>query len=197
MIKWVAFDLMGVIFSESHLVSNLLFPMLPEPKDYSFVKERYTLYTKGKISNKEFWRSMLKNDYKSFERKYLDSLKLDKDYGKIISYLKQKYRLGIISNIAVEWGDYLTRKFGLNIFYPIVISGDIKVTKPDLKIYKIFQKKVNIPFNEIVFIDDKKSNLKSAKLLGMGTVWFNKQKDDFKVKPDYVIKSLSDLKRIL
>ncbi len=198
MIKIVAFDLMGVIFDESHIISNLLFPMLPEPKDYNFVKEKYNLYTEGKISNEEFWTNILKNDYKKFEKYYLDSLKLDVNYDKIISYLKRKYKLGIISDLPKEWGDYLIKKFELDkIFDPITISGKVKVAKPNLKIYKIFQKEAGVSFNETIFVDDRKSCLKSAKLLGMKTVWLNREEDKLDFTPDYTIKSLLELKGIL
>jgi len=198
MIKVVGFDLMGAIFSEPHIVSNLLFPMLPEPKNYILVKERYNLYTEGKISNEEFWTSIIKNDYKMFEKNYLDSFNLDKNYSIVITYLKQKYRLGIISNLPIEWGDYLIKKFKFDrIFDPIIISGKVKVTKPHLEIYRAFQLKVKVPFNEIIFIDDKKSALKPAKSLGMKTIWFNRERDKSNFQPDYTIKSLVELKEIL
>ena len=59
------------------------------------------------------------------------------------------------------------------------------------------QKKSNIPFEEIIFIDDRKKNLKVAKVLGMKTIWFKKENDEFEFEPDYTINSLIELKKIL
>ena len=198
-IKMVAFDLMGVLFTEPHIISNLLFPMLPEPKDYFLVKEQYNLYVVGRISHEEFWKGVLrKKDYVIFEKEYLNLLKLDEDFDDVIGYLKQKYKLGIISNLPHEWGEYLIKKHRLDqTFNPIIISGKVKVKKPDLEIYRIFQRESKIPFNEIIFIDDRKLALKSAKSLGMRSVWFSKEDNGFNFTPDYTIRRLSELKEIL
>ncbi len=195
MIKLIAFDLMGVIFTEPHIISNLLYSLLPEPKDYAFIKEKYSLYTKGKISNQEFWKSVYKGyNYEDFEKTYLDKIKIDKDYKEIINYLKQKYELGIISNLPKEWGEYLIKKYELDkVFNPIVISGEVKVKKPNTEIYKIFQNEVKTQFNEIAYIDDRKSNLKPAHILGMKTIWYKKEEDNLNFMPDYTINRLKEL----
>lgn len=198
MIKLVAFDLSGVLFIESHIVRNLLYPMLPEPKDYREVKEKYKRFRSGEITSHQFWKSILGKDGESFERKYLDSFVLDPHYFDVVTYLKEKYKLAILSNMPAEWGDYLIKKFGFEtLFDPIVISGKVRASKPNKNIYKILQKKSKVPFEQMIFIDDKKKCLKPASQLGMKTVWFNRERDEFDFHPHYIIKSLQDLKKIL
>ena len=192
----VVFDLAGVIFTEPHIITNLLYPMLPQPKNYSRIKERYEKYKDGKITNKEFWNGV--KNYKVYEKSFLEKFKLDLYFFSVVNYLKEKYRLAILSNLPLEWAEYLIHKFNLNAYFnPIVVSGKVKVSKPNRTIYLILQKKSNIPFEEIIFIDDRKKNLKVAKQLGMKTIWFKKEDDEFEFEPDYTINSLIELKKIL
>ena len=51
--------------------------------------------------------------------------------------------------------------------------------------------------NEILFIDDKKSNLMVAKEMGMKTVWIKGGSDDAPFESDFVINSLDELSDIL
>ena len=121
MIKSIAFDMMGVIFEEAHIITNKLFPMLPEPKDYSLIKSEYKKYMVGINNHYTFWRNIKQSS--KIEHKFLNSLKLDKDLLKITRYLKPKYALGIISEHSIYWSNYLIKKYDLDkIFYPIIIS---------------------------------------------------------------------------
>lgn len=58
-------------------------------------------------------------------------------------------------------------------FDSINISADLKVAKPDEKIYKIILEKYNILPCETLFIDDSKDNINSAKKLGINTYLFS------------------------
>ena len=92
----VVFDLAGVIFTEPHIITNLLYPMLPQPKNYSRIKERYEKYKDGKITNKEFWNGV--KNYKMYEKSFLEKFKLDLYFFSVVNYLKEKYKLAILSN---------------------------------------------------------------------------------------------------
>jgi FMN phosphatase YigB (HAD superfamily) len=206
MIKAIAFDLMGVIFKEAHIVRNILYPMLADKYQYDFVKDKYIKYNKGEISNKEFWKFFFLDDFqkaKKFEKKYLDAFKLDDNFFEIIDYLKVNYSLGVISNLPKEWGDYLIYKHNLTRFFnPIIISGVYNIMKPDLAIFNLFVKLSKYTFSETLFIDDKISALLAAKKLGMNTVLLNKEISDLseiekKESIDYFIKEFNGLKKIL
>lgn len=54
MIKMIAFDLFGVVFTEGHMVSVTLMPLLPEDSTKSVVKDFYSRYTRGDITEAAF-----------------------------------------------------------------------------------------------------------------------------------------------
>ncbi|MCD6381560.1 MAG: HAD family hydrolase [Candidatus Aenigmarchaeota archaeon] len=193
----IAFDIMGVLFPESHMVRNGLMKVLPN-HDYSAVKHFYNLYTIGQISRKEFWSKLNVRNFKEIEEKFLDLFSIDKDIFNVLEYLKQKYKLGIITNHTTEWFEYLDKKFGFKKFFSIIIiSSEIKERKPNSRIFRIFLEKANISGNEVYFIDDKLENLKFASQLGIKTIWLKRggQKNDF--EPNFIITKLSQLKEIL
>ena len=199
MTKLIVFDLMGVTFTQGHIISRLLYKMLPKSrKDLDFIKKKDYLYNEGKINDKEFWESIVGHNYKKLEKEYLDSFKLDPSYKSIVKYLNKKYKLAILSNLGAYWAHYLIHKFKFNKnFDHIVVSGDVKATKPHYKIYRILKKKSKINFKQMVFIDDKPKNLRSASKLGINTIWYKKEKKRIKFEPDHVINSLGELKNIL
>ncbi len=197
MIMIVAFDTMGVLFPEAHMVRNGLMKVLPN-RDYSTVKHFYNLYTLGRISREEFWSRLNIKDFEKVERKFLNLFDIDKDVFDVLRYLKQKYRLGIITNHTTEWFEYLDKKFGFSKFFSfVVISSDVKERKPSSRIFKIFLEKANVDGNEVYFIDDKLENLKSASQLGIKTIWLKREEQKNKFKPDFVITRLCQVKEIL
>ncbi len=60
----------------------------------------------------------------------------------------------------------------LSWFDSIVLSGEIRIAKPDLEIYRILLEKINRNSNECLFIDDVKKNLVAAQNLGFKTIHF-------------------------
>jgi len=191
--RLIAFDLMGVIFTESHIIKNGLFLLLPEPKDYRQVKAVYNLYNLGLITREEFWKKLGCD----LEREFLESLKLDPEARDVLSYLKNRYRLAVLSNLPADWARWLLRHHQLEDFFsPIIISGEVRMKKPELGIYSLLKQKSCLPFNQLALVDDKKSCLQPASALGMKTIWVKKE-DDKKFEPDFQIDRLSELKRLL
>ena len=77
-------------------------------------------------------------------------------------------RTGMVSN---SWGadrydmDALERMFD-----GWVISGEVKVRKPDPRIYAMGAEAIGLPPEQCVFVDDLPGNLKPARAIGMATV---------------------------
>ncbi|GAG49270.1 unnamed protein product, partial [marine sediment metagenome] len=83
--KWIVFDMMGVIFQVSDDVKNLLVPFI-QRRNISVSSEKINeLYRKaslGEISSYDFWSQLgFGSDYPDIEKDYLDSyLKLDVEF---------------------------------------------------------------------------------------------------------------------
>jgi putative hydrolase of the HAD superfamily len=77
-------------------------------------------------------------------------------------------RTGLISN---SWGErrYDRSQFP-GLFDGVVISGEVGIRKPDLRIYELGAAAVDLPPEACVFVDDLGGNLKPARELGMATV---------------------------
>ncbi len=59
-----------------------------------------------------------------------------------------------------------------NSFRDIVVSGEVKVTKPQADIFHILLRRNNLKANECVFIDDSARNVDAAKRLGIAGIEF-------------------------
>lgn len=202
-IRCVAFDVMGVIFVEGHDVTNLLIPFIERECGYDDKEEIYRRYrdaSLGLISAKEFWKG-ISNDYPEIQWKYLDTcFKVDPQFFPVVRKLKKKYLLAILSNDVGEWSKYLREKYGYNEFFEeIVISSDFQARKPNEKLYSVLIARLkghDIEPEECILVDDRLKNLKTAKELGMKTIYFKREDDSFIFHPDFTIKTLGELQKI-
>jgi epoxide hydrolase-like predicted phosphatase len=78
-------------------------------------------------------------------------------------------RTGLISN---SWGEALPydRTAFAELFDGWVISHEVGLRKPDPAIYELGARRIGLPPEACVFVDDLGGNLKPAKALGMATV---------------------------
>lgn len=83
-------------------------------------------------------------------------------------YLKEKgYRLYVLSNASEEFYNYFPRFAPFAFFDGIVVSADIHVIKPDIRIYEYLFHKHGLLPEECLFIDDMQRNIAGAKQAGM------------------------------
>ena len=87
-----------------------------------------------------------------------------------------------------------------------MISEEIRVRKPNLKIYlKAFEEIPKDEYKNIVFVSDELlEDLLGVKILGVKTVWYEqeinnkwKKKEDIIIEPDYRIKTIKELLNIV
>lgn len=89
-------------------------------------------------------------------------------------YAREKgYRLYVLSNASDLFYDYFPRFAPLDSFDGIVVSSDIHMLKPDIRIYEYFLQKYNLLPEECFFIDDRKENIDGAKNAGMNGAVFH------------------------
>ena len=60
----------------------------------------------------------------------------------------------------------------LELFDAIILSGEVKVAKPDPRIYALLLDKIKRPAEECLFIDDSEMNVAAARRLGFRTIRF-------------------------
>lgn len=76
-------------------------------------------------------------------------------------------RLGLLSN---SWGNTYPRSLLDDLFDVVVISGEVGLRKPLTPIYELTLRRLDVPANRAVFVDDLKINLNGAETLGMAVM---------------------------
>ena len=70
-------------------------------------------------------------------------------------------------------------------FDTIVISSEVGVMKPDLKIYRLALGQLKVEPAEAVFVDDMPPNVEAARLLGMQAIRFQ--------SPEQILAELAEV----
>jgi len=92
----------------------------------------------------------------------------------LLRLLKKKgYSLYGLSNWGTETFAMIRHEFDfLNLFDEIVLSGEVKLIKPEPEIFELFLQKISKTADQCLFIDDSEPNIITARKLGFDTVHF-------------------------
>lgn len=83
------------------------------------------------------------------------------------------YPLYGLSNWSAETFPRVKRDYPFfNWFDDILLSGEVKLNKPDPAIFNLLLNKIGRPASECLLIDDSKANIDTAKELGFVTIQF-------------------------
>ena len=83
------------------------------------------------------------------------------------------YRLVLFSNAATCFYDYQDRIEALKYFDHIIISADLKLSKPDPAFYQMACARAEIDPKSAFFIDDSMANVQAAQAFGIDAFWYN------------------------
>ena len=174
--KAIILDMFGVILKQSgeefYSYVQETFPALTQAEIYA-VWDRADM---GEISSLEVWRELgFQGDIEKREREFLDTLEVNQGFYEFAERARaQQYRLAILSNDSSRWSRYIRDKFDLNRYFDVIhISGDLKMKKPDLRIFEFMARKLGMPAGDCVYVDDRRKNLAAARAVGMDAVLFN------------------------
>ena len=92
----------------------------------------------------------------------------------LLGALKQAgFALFGLSNWAAETFQRIRPRFPFfDWFDAIILSGEVKIIKPDPRIYAILLERIARPASECLFIDDSPANVAVAEALGFQTILF-------------------------
>ena len=196
-IKMIVFDLFGVIFSEGHLISNVLIRLLPENVPKAELRKAYHAYNLGEISERVFWQSIGQRDVSLIRQRFLDQFVTDPEFETVTSALKQHFQLAILSNLPADWADTLSHKFKFaEHFSPCLFSGHLQCKKPQSEIYRRLLVESGLQAQQIAFIDDRLENLQTAHEQGWTTVYYHRDQESHPYQPDFEISRLSQIELI-
>lgn len=174
--KTIIFDMYGVIIKdpEGGLMPfiNRSFPNLTYNDVYN---PHWIKACIGGLSSLDFFKNIgFCGDIFKIEKEYLNTIEIDKSFYNAVLILKKFYRFALLSNDLSEWSSYLREKYKINDYFDvIVVSGDVKIKKPDERIFKLILDKLEQPACDCIYIDDRETNLIAAQSIGMETILFN------------------------
>lgn len=111
----------------------------------------------------------LKCDYNEFYKVYQeesDKIKYYKDVVDFAHSLKNKCKIGILSNLADIDKERIDKHYNLSKFDYVWLSFELGYRKPKKEIYEIVANDCKLDPNKILFIDDVEENLEIPKKIG-------------------------------
>lgn len=137
-----------------------------------------TDYETNKMSSEEFWHTLRKDlNIKLEIGKIIEvakkSLVLNYEVFEIVTELRLKYKLAILSNNINELSEYIKKKFVLDPFEIRIFSNEVRLRKPDPKIYQLVLDNLRLNPDQCVFVDDMKENVDVAQRLGIHGILFH------------------------
>jgi putative hydrolase of the HAD superfamily len=186
MIKAIAFDLGGVLFTEGKSVA---YEKMKEDLGYDIEKIKYILTSsmsvdlrKGLIIDEDFWswaNRQLPEGYDTelIKKYWYDGYLLDDDVYRLAQKLKGKYKLLIFSGNIKSRIEYLENRYHFrNLFDIKVYSYDYHYNKPQKEFLEVMIKQAGVKPEEIVYIDDSSHDIRFAQELGINAIIYEKEK---------------------
>ena len=125
-----------------------------------------------------------------------EDIELYPDVEPAFDQLAPHYRLGLLSN-----GNSYPERCGLEgRFAFVVFSQDVRVRKPDRRIFEIAAREAGCPLDELLHVGDSLENdVMGAHEAGAKTVWLNREGmgNNTEIRADVEITSLADLPGVL
>ncbi|MCL1825365.1 MAG: HAD family phosphatase [Betaproteobacteria bacterium] len=181
-IKYIIFDVMGVVFKVGDDTNDLLIPfILSMKKDVSkeTILSLYKDASLGAISARDFWLALgfAANEIMNIQNQYLETcLTLDEEFVECVMQLKKKYKIALLSNDVSEWSAYLRKIHDIDQYIDFsFISSDLGLRKPDPEIYKAALREMKAHPSECIFIDDDPERVEAAARLGITAILFNRE----------------------
>lgn len=194
MIKVIAFDYGGVIegVPNPDFLLNISKIIGIDPKICKevYLENNYLVHIEG-LSFEDLWHELLiKFNKIEKEEEIIKFLRIQRnkeinqDLINLIKTLREKgYKIGLLSNNSTKINEEIKENGLQKYFDEILISEDIGFKKPDPKAFNVLLKKFNIKPEELIFVDDSKSSLSSASIIGYNPILFidnNRLKNDLR-----------------
>ena len=119
----------------------------------------------------------------------------------LLNLKSKKIKLAILSNGTPDLLKRLLETNNIQMYFDNIISvDDIKIYKPDRKVYEMPIKKFNCKPENICFLSSNSWDVSGGGVFGYNAIWvnrFNKVFDKLDYNPKYVINNLNQLVEIL
>ena len=189
MIRALIFDCFGVFFTDP-VFSYMHNPQTPPEKAialHSLDEEA----ARGRLTKEDFIQEaahLLGLSLSATEKRFFQGYDKNLELIALSQKLRKQYQIGLLSNIGGDMMDGFFSKQERNTLFDIVIlSGDVKLAKPDPAIYKLICDQLGVKFIEAIMIDDIQSNCEAAEKLVMQPICYTNF-EKFKAELDSLLQ---------
>lgn len=191
--KVIIFDIGGVLCSDTYNeIIDSHYKGTEELNDIQKAGQKaWDLYKVGKLNEDQFWNQIKDNSKMNLELNYLKETVRENLISyphtiEVVEEIQGKFELGILSNHADEWIEYIFDKYPTipkNFSKDLIfISSAIGLSKPDIKCYEYVHQKIQEKFpkiekHQVLFIDDKIKNVETAKTFGWESFVYDARKE--------------------
>jgi glucose-1-phosphatase len=179
MIKAIIFDLSGVLFTNGlkiglekiHQKYKLNKDDIEELVDGQSAND-YRLYN---ITPEQFWQNLqdqlflTDEEKEDFKKIWFESYELIPEMLRVVDELKEKgLQVYYLSDNPPDRAPFLDKKYNfIKHFDGGIFSFEAKARKPSKEIFEQLLERIDLKKDEVLYLDDKESNLKPAEELGL------------------------------
>lgn len=188
-ISFVYFDINGCLVRFFHRAFTKIAEDTKVPPD--IIETTFWHYNddacQGNMSMEEFNRAYAKAlgvPNLDWQKYYLDAIEPIPAMHDFLEWVAKNYRIGLLTNIMPGLVDAMKQKKMLpNVNYDVIVdSSEVKVIKPEPKIYQIATERAGCPATEIMLVDDGRVNLMAAEKQGWRVLWFDDYRPEESIK---------------
>lgn len=119
-----------------------------------------------------------------WEQYYLSAVDPIKEMHELVAWASEHYYVGLLSNIMPGFiQDMIARGILPSLPYDQIIdSSVVHAIKPEEEIYRLAQERAQVKPEEILLVDDSRSNLMAAERMGWHVLWFDDYAPEESVK---------------
>jgi FMN phosphatase YigB (HAD superfamily) len=187
-IKGIIFDVGGVLTENVGNLDSIPYAILgkmlgiPEKNIKQAIAREILPLRRGKESNKDFWLRVCGRlgipfpnpdtltDF--FAKTYGESMRANDQTFAIVRDLKKKYPLGIVSNTIPDHASVNWKRKIYDNFDTVILSCEVGLSKPQKEIFELAARRMDIPAENLLFIDDAARYAKAARRAGLQAITF-------------------------
>jgi FMN phosphatase YigB (HAD superfamily)/DNA-binding XRE family transcriptional regulator len=179
-IRFVYFDINGCLVRFFHRAFTRLAEETGVPSD--LIETTFWHYNdavcRGEMPLEDFnseFASRIGVPELDWRRYYMDAIDPIPEMQEMARWAADNYHVGLLSNIMPGFiEDMLKNGLLPHISYTAIIdSSAVGAIKPEQRIYEIAQEKALVKPEEILLVDDSRSNLMAAEKMGWHVLWFD------------------------
>lgn len=143
-----------------------------------FASESARRASEGQITEDAHWLNVLKrlkrpaSELQMIKDEFFGGDVIDRNLVDFIRSLRGKFDTGLISNAWSGMRAFLEKGKLIELFDTVVISAEMGVMKPEVKIYHLALEQAKVKAVEAVFVDDVQANIDACEKIGMKGILF-------------------------